>query len=156
MPLRAIAAGVILTAFLAAFPAVPAESNPSRPTAAEQKGLERLVAHVLEKDFKLVPIRTAPGSWRVGLAVRGYHKHETESGVAADPFWNTGWAEELGSWKDLRVSVSVGDGFCGGEGRSFLVTISSRKSSAPVKQYGVFAGEALAKLDYMDGDSCME
>jgi len=133
-----------------------AEAAAVRITPAEREGLNAMVARVLEKDFKLVPVRTAAGGWRVGLAVRNYTKTETEKGVCVEPHWSTDWAQEIQSWNDLRISVELANGFCGGQGRSFVVTISSMRDTAPIKVYAVFAGEGLARLDYMDSATCME
>ncbi len=156
MSARPIGVFALLALSLAAAPA-RAEPGAPAPTRSERNALDRLVAHLLERDFRLVPVRAKGGGWRVGLAVKGYAKHETaDGGYAADPYWDTSRGEDVRSWTDLRIEVQAIDGFCGGEGRSFLVTISSRRSGSRVKEYGVHAGEDLARLRDMDVDTCME
>jgi hypothetical protein len=151
---RALAA--LALALLVSAGSLAAEVTAAQTTRFERKGLNAMVTRILEKDFKLVPVRAADGAWQVGLAVRAYTKTATEKGVRVEPHWDTSWAKEIGSWTNLRVSVALADGYCGGQGRSFVVTIASRQDGTPIKTYAVFAGDSLARLDYMDIATCTE
>jgi hypothetical protein len=133
----------------------PAEATEQPPSKAERKKLDQVIARILEKDFKLVPSPTAAGGWKVGLAVRGYSKSEGEKGVRITPRWDPVTDPEVTNLADLHVGLKVVGGFCGGQERSFLVTVSFGRSPDPRKIYGVLASE-LGKLQYMDMDTCSE
>ncbi len=148
--------GALALALLAPLASAASGAPQDKLTRLERKGLNALVARVLEKDFKLVPVHAPDGTLRVGLAVRAYTKSATDKGVRVDPYWSTEWTGEIRSWSDLKIAVTVAPGFCGGQGRALVVTISSSRSGTPVKVYAVFAGESLARLDYMDLATCME
>jgi hypothetical protein len=132
-----------------------ADQSKAEPiTNPERKALATLVARILETDFKLVPAPTASGTWNVRLAVRDYTKSASANGVRVEPRWDRLSAQES-SLADLQVAVEVAEGFCGGQERSFLVVISSRRSPDPLKVYGIFA-RRLGKQDYMDLATCLE
>jgi len=145
-------------ALVLALLAVPAAAaSPARPTAAEQKGIDALVARILEREVRLAPARTAGGGRQVVLELRRYGKALAEDGsVRIEESWDRSWGEGLRSLDDLTVAVEIAEHFCGGEGRIYLVTLTSKRNPAAPRHYGTLGPEELKRREYMAAEACTE